>query len=102
MLLVLRRRSSFKFVEVGVFKGDNAVRVIEVAKRFTTSIQYVGFDLFEDNEAFFELHAEDRAEYDNPVNSYWEFQSGQHTLAQVHSKLSTVLAEADFTLVEGN
>ena len=54
VLLVLRRRSSFKFVEVGVFKGDNAVRVIEVAKRFTTSIQYVGFDLFEDNEAFFE------------------------------------------------
>lgn len=26
VLLVLRRRSSFKFVEIGVFKGDNAVR----------------------------------------------------------------------------
>jgi hypothetical protein len=101
-LLVLRRPASFKFVEIGVFKGDNAVHIINSAKRFTTSIQYVGFDLFENKDEFFELHAEDRAEYDKPEYPYWEFQSGQHSLAKVHSKLSAVLSEADFALIQGD
>ena len=70
VLLMLRRPASFKFVEIGVFKGDNAVHVINSAKRFTTSIQYVGFDLFENKDEFFELYPEDRAEYDKPGYPY--------------------------------
>jgi hypothetical protein len=63
VLLVLRRRSSFKFVEIGV---SRAITPCGVAKRFTTSIQYAGFYLFENKDAFFDLHPDDRTEYDNP------------------------------------
>lgn len=101
-LLALRRPAFFKFVEIGVFKGDNAVRTINAAKRFATTIQYVGFDLFENKDAFFELHPEDRIEYDKPGYPYWEFQSGQHFVAKVHRKLSAVLSEADFALIQGD
>ena len=101
-LLLLRRPTTFKFVEIGVFKGDNAVRTINSAKRFTTGISYVGFDLFENNDEFFELHPEDRAMYDDAEYPYWEFQSKQHSLAKVHSKLTSVISEDDFLLIEGD
>ena len=101
-LLVLRRPVAFKFVEIGVFKGDNAVRIIRLAQRFKTNISYIGFDLFENKDEFFKLHPEDRAVYDTPEHPYWEFQSGQHALMKVQSKISSVLSQDNFALITGD
>jgi hypothetical protein len=101
-LLVLRRPPAFKFVEIGVFKGDNAVRTIRLAQRFTTNIFYIGFDLFENQDAFYKLHPEEWARYDSPEYSYWEFQSGQHALAEVDRKIRSVLSQDNFVLIIGD
>jgi Methyltransferase domain len=101
-LLVLRRPLAFKFVEIGVFKGDNAVRIIRLAQRFTTNIFYIGFDLFENQDEFYKLHPEERAIYNSPEYPYWEFQSGQHALAEIARKISSVLSQDNFVLIMGD
>ena len=101
-LLVLRRPPAFKFVEIGIFKGDNAVRTIRLAQRFTTNIFYIGFDLFENQEEFFKLHPEERTIYDSPEYPYWEFQSGQHALAEIDRKIRSVLPQDNFELIMGD
>jgi Methyltransferase domain len=101
-LLVLRRPVAFKFVEIGVFKGDNAVRIIRLVQSFKTNIFYIGFDLFENKDEFFKLHPEDRAMYDTTDHPYWEFQSGQHALTEVRSKISLVLSQDNFVLITGD
>ena len=88
--------------EIGVFKGDNAVRIIRLAQRFKTNISYIGFDLFENKDEFFKLHPEDRAVYDTPEHPHWEFQSGQHALMKVQSKISSVLSQDNFALITGD
>jgi hypothetical protein len=40
----------FKFVEIGVFKGDTAVSIIQLVQKYSVKVEYVGFDLFEDIE----------------------------------------------------
>ena len=101
-LLVRRRPPAFKFVEIGVFKGDNAVRTIRLAQRFTTNIFYIGFDLFEHQDEFYQLHPEERAIYDSPEYPYWEFQSGQHARAEIERKISSVLSQDNFVLIMGD
>jgi Methyltransferase domain len=101
-LLFLRRPRAFKFVEIGVFKGDNAVRIICLAQRFKTNIFYIGFDLFENKDDFFQLHPEDRSVYDTAEHPYWEFESGQHALVKVQSKISSVLSQDNFVLIRGD
>jgi Methyltransferase domain len=101
-LLVLRRPPTFKFVEIGVFKGDNAVRIIRLAQRFTTNTFYIGFDLFENQDEFYQLHPEERAIYDSPEYPYWEFQSGQHALAEIDHKIRSVLSQDKFVLIMGD
>src|SRR5262245_34398832 len=46
----------FTFVEIGVFKGDNAVSIIRLVKNFNVEVRYIGFDLFEDIDHFFDSH----------------------------------------------
>jgi hypothetical protein len=101
-LLVLRRPVAFKFVEIGVFKGDNAVHIIRLAQKCNASIFYVGFDLFENTDEFFKLHPEDRAMYDMPEYPYFEFQSQEHALAKVQNKISSVLSQDHFALIMGD
>jgi len=36
----------FKFVEIGVFKGDTAVSIIKLAQKYRVKVEYIGFDLF--------------------------------------------------------
>jgi hypothetical protein len=72
----------FKFVEIGVFKGDTAVSIIKLVQKYGVKVEYVGFDLFEDIEEFFESHQADRAYYDTDEYPYWEFKSGEHALSQ--------------------
>ncbi len=102
MTYLLRRPKVFKFVEIGVFKGDNATGLIRLLKRFRADVSYVGFDLFEDKDEFFKRHLEDRAKYDTPEYPYYEFVSGEHAQANVHRKISGVLSPTKFALIAGD
>jgi hypothetical protein len=97
-----RRLATFKFVEVGVFKGDNAVSVIQTARQLQAEVAYIGFDLFENKDEFFASHPDDLAMYDLPEYEYFEFKSGAHAYHAVRMKLSAVLPEQEFTLIAGD
>lgn len=98
----MRRPKTFKFVEIGVFKGDNACWIIGLLQDFKTSVFYVGFDLFENKDAFFKLHPQDLTRYDTDEYPYWEFRSGQHALNNVKNKICSLLSENQFALIEGD
>jgi hypothetical protein len=101
-LLRQRRPAAFRFVEIGVFKGDTAVAVLGRARELVADVSYAGFDLFEDKDEFFSRHAEDRSKYDMPEYPYFEFQSGGHHLANVRNKIRTILPDTSFDLVRGD
>jgi len=101
-VITARGLKQFTFVEVGVFKGDNAVSVVNTALGSGAAVTYVGFDLFEHNESFFASHPDDLAMYDLPEYAYFEFGSGGHAYAAVQRKLRTVLRDSDFILVAGD
>jgi hypothetical protein len=92
----------FKFIEIGVFKGDTAVSIIQLVQKYGVKVEYVGFDLFEDIEEFFDSHQTDRAYYDTDEYPYWEFKSGEHALARVSRKVSSILDKRCFSLIKGN
>src|SRR5262245_17471658 len=92
----------FKFVEIGVFKGDTAVSIIKLAQKHRVKVEYVGFDLFDDIDAFFDLHQTDRALYDTDEYPYWEFKSGEHALAKVTRKVTSILDKRCVSLIKGN
>ena len=98
----IRKPESYKIVEIGVFKGDNAASLIRVVERRVAQPRYVGFDLFEDTDDFFQDHPEDRQWYDHPDYPYFEFQSGQHSFNSVTAKLSAIQPPDRFTLVPGD
>src|SRR5262249_1555192 len=50
----------------------------------------------------YKLHPEEWARYDSPEYSYWEFQSGQHALAEVDRKIRSVLSQDNFVLIIGD
>lgn len=100
VVLLLFRPKTFRFAEIGIFKGDNAVQVIRRIRRFHTEASYIGFDLFEDHKDFYRDHPDELALYDR--NSYWEFGSGQHAMDVVRKKIGAVLPEDRVTLVPGN
>lgn len=101
-VLSYRNGEPFKFVEIGVFKGDNAVKLLRLAKKFNVDSYYVGFDLFEDIDEFFASHPEDRKLYDLKEYPYWEFSSGQHALDQVTRKIASILPIERFSLIKGD
>jgi hypothetical protein len=98
------RLDSFKFVEIGVFKGDNAVAVVSVLSRSMRQerIYYVGFDIFEDLSKFVAEFPEDFSLYDHPEWPYFEFRSGLHTFDHVQMKLGSILPKGNFDLVRGD
>ena len=98
----IRKPQSYKIVEIGVFKGDNAASLIRLVQNRGTETRYVGFDLFEDSDEFLKDHPEDRKWYDNPDYPYWEFRSGQHSFDSVTAKLSAIQSPDHFTLVPGD
>jgi hypothetical protein len=98
----IRKPESFKIVEIGVFKGDNAASLIRLAQHRGAQTRYVGFDLFEDIDEFFLDHPEDRKWYDDPDSTYFEFRSGQHSFDSVTAKLSAIQPPDHFTLVPGD
>ncbi len=93
---------SFTFVEIGVFKGDNAVSIIRLVKSFNVEVRYLGFDLFEDIDHFFDSHPADRAMYDTDEYPYWEFTSGAHALDKVSANISCILNSRYFSLIKGD
>jgi Methyltransferase domain len=92
----------FKFVEIGVFKGDTAVSIIQLVQKYSVKVEYVGFDLFEDIEEFYDSHQTERALYDTDEYPYWEFKSGEHALAKVSRKVNSILDKRCFSLIKGN
>ena len=98
----IRKPGSYKIVEIGVFKGDNAASLIRVVQKRGAQAWYVGFDLFEDIDEFFQGHPEDRQWYDTPDHPYFEFRSGQHSLDSVTAKLSAIQSLDRVTLVPGD
>jgi hypothetical protein len=97
-----KRLKQFHFVEVGVFKGDNALKVIRAARDAEAAVTYIGFDLFENKDEFFERHPDDLAMYDTPGDSYFEFKSGEHGYSAVRNKLNAVLTDSQFRLIAGD
>ena len=98
----IRKPRRYKIVEIGVFKGDNAESLIRVVQRRGAQVSYVGFDLFEDIDEFFQGHPEDRRMYDLPDHPYFEFRSGQHSLDSVTAKLAAILPQDRLRLVPGD
>ena len=98
----IRKPQSYKIVEIGVFKGDNAASLIRLVQNRGTETRYVGFDLFDDSDEFLKDHPEDRKWYDNPDYPYWEFRSGQHSFDSVTAKLLAIQPPDHFTLVPGD
>jgi hypothetical protein len=98
----IRKPESYKIVEIGVFKGDNAASLIRLVQDRGAEVRYVGFDLFEDIDEFFQGHPEDRKWYDHPDFPYFEFRSGQHSFESVAAKLSAIQPPERFTLVPGD
>lgn len=98
----IRKPQSYKIVEIGVFKGDNAVSLIRQVQNRGAQAWYVGFDLFEDMDHFFQTHPEDRQWYDHPDSPYYEFRSGQHSLNAVTAKLSAIQPRDRLTLIPGD
>jgi len=90
----------FKFIEIGVFKGDTAVSIITLVQQYRVKVEYVGFDLFDDIDEFFESHQAERALYDELP--YFEFKSGEHALAKVSRKLNSILDKRCVSLIKGN
>jgi hypothetical protein len=70
-----RSRALYTLVEIGVFKGDNAVALIGLLHARGVEVRYVGFDLFENLEGFYLQHREEREIYDHPDYPYWEFKT---------------------------
>jgi len=94
---------SFSFLEIGVFKGDNAIALISWLKTFfSLSINYIGFDLFDEITYLEENYPEDYKAYNLADFPYWEFESGGHTLAKVNEKLSQVILPQTYELVKGD
>jgi hypothetical protein len=100
--LVGRPVKHYTIVEIGVFKGDNAVALINLIRRHGVDVHYVGFDLFENNEEFFLKHPKDRQGYDHPDWPYYEFQSGEHAFTRVFAKIAAVLPKDRFILIPGD
>jgi hypothetical protein len=100
--IIWQSNMPFTFVEIGVFKGDNAVSIIRLVKSFNVEVRYIGFDLFDDIDHFFDSHPADRANYDTDEYTYWEFKSGAHALDKVSAKLSGVLNGRNFSLIKGD
>jgi len=72
------------------------------SQSLAANVFYVGFDLFENKDAFFKSHPHDLAQYDMDERPYWEFWSGQHAFDKVRNKISSVLPEGNFYLIEGD
>ena len=100
--LVGRPAKRYSIVEIGVFKGDTAVLLIQLIGGHGVEVHYVGFDLFENQEEFFLQHPEDRKWYDHPDYPYWEFESGDHAFSRVFAKITSILPKPRFTLVSGD
>jgi hypothetical protein len=98
----IRKPVTYKIVEIGVFKGDNAASLIGQVQNRGAQACYVGFDLFEDIDEFFQDHPSDRGCYDDPNHPYWEFRSGQHSLDAVTAKLSAIQPLDRLMLVPGD
>jgi len=98
----IRRPGSYKIVEIGVFKGDNAASLIRKVQKRVPEAWYVGFDLFENIDDFFQDHPQDRQWYDHPDYPYFEFGSGQHSLESVTAKLSAIQPPDHVALVAGD
>ena len=97
-IIRFNRSKFFKFVEIGVFKGDNAVSVSRLARNQGAEVRYVGFDIFDDIDDFIAAHP-DGAHYVG-ADPYWEFESGDHALARVSQKLSGVLDNRSVSLIK--
>ncbi|MEE1883913.1 class I SAM-dependent methyltransferase [Pedobacter flavus] len=95
--------NGLNFLEIGVFKGDNAVYIYEnIHQLFNIRLKYFGFDIFDDIHLLKEKYPKDLDQYNLADYPYWEFNSGQHTFNMVHKKLASTIAPENFKLIKGD
>lgn len=95
--------NGLNFLEIGVFKGDNAVYIYEnIHQLFNIRLKYFGFDIFDDIHLLKEKYPKDLDQYNLADYPYWEFNSGQHTFNTVHKKLASTIAPENFKLIKGD
>lgn len=102
LVVLLHRLTTFTFAEIGVFKGDNAMLVAHWVRPLNVSFHNIGFDLFDDSEAFYK---ENLSEYDffkSGQSKYWEFDSALNTYDNVYQKIKSQIAPTQFNLVKGD
>lgn len=93
----------FHFLEIGVFKADNVLHLINgINAHFKVNIYYTGFDLFDDIDYLEEKYPEDYKQYNLEEYPYWEFNSGGHTLNSVSKKVAEKLSSSNFELIKGD
>lgn len=95
--------NGLNFLEIGVFKGDNAVYIYEnIHQLFNIRLKYFGFDIFDDIHILKEKYPKDLDQYNLVDYPYWEFKSGQHTFNMVHKKLASIIPTENFKLIKGD
>ena len=92
----------FSFLEIGVFKADNAVHLINALTFTKLKLNYIGFDLFDDIDYLKNTYPEDYSQYNLKEYPYWEFASGEHSYINVSKKISRYLEPKNFELVAGD
>lgn len=101
--LIMGRALPFvRFVEIGVFKGDKAASIARLANQLGVKLDYIGFDVFEDATAYYEIHPVESALYKRPEYKYFEFESGGHYEAAVREKLASLIPPDRLKLVKGD
>jgi hypothetical protein len=96
------RKTRFSFLEIGVFKADNALRVLGAVRDYGVTVAYTGFDLFDDIDHLKEHHPGDYEQYTHGGGTYWEFESQGHTYRNVVAKLSAALKTEEYRLIAGD
>ena len=102
LLIYLKNLKVFKFAEIGVFKGDNALLVGETVFKRNRQLKYVGFDLFEESEVFYKENSTDYEIFQAEDVPYWEHKSMGHGWNTIQKKIASLVPQDDYLLIKGN
>ena len=90
-------------VEIGTWNGDNAVRMITAAQKYSNVVGYIGYDLFEDATAEInekEFNVKYPANYDVVQEKLWDT-GAQIALIKGDTNKTLNPVMADFAFIDG-